>query len=98
MEIFIFSVQLTTSRFDNLTRLIHALAICDDHIYIVFIVGRQPTVQYKEKRRRTLQLALRAILYGNTSSKSVDQPGKVASPARGQLNRKNEYFPIRVRP
>ena len=24
----------------------------------------------------------------------MDQPGKVASPARGQLNRKNEYFPI----
>ena len=27
----------------------------------------------------------------------MDQPGKVASPARGQLNRKNEYFPVRVR-
>ena len=27
----------------------------------------------------------------------MDQPGKVASPARGQLNRKNGYFPIRVR-
>ena len=25
-----------------------------------------------------------------------NQPGKVASPARGQLNRKNEYFPVRV--
>ena len=32
-----------------------------------------------------------------TYSKSVDQPGKVASPARGQLNRKTEYFPVRVR-
>ena len=30
-------------------------------------------------------------------SKSMDQPGKVASPARGQLNRKNEYLPVRVR-
>ena len=29
--------------------------------------------------------------------KSMDQPGKVASPARGQRNRKNEYFPVRVR-
>ena len=28
---------------------------------------------------------------------TMDQPGKVASPARGQLNRKNEYFPVRVR-
>ena len=27
----------------------------------------------------------------------MDQPGKVASPARGQLNGKNEYFPVRVR-
>ena len=25
-----------------------------------------------------------------------DRPGKVANPARGQLNRKNEYFPVRV--
>ena len=35
-------------------------------------------------------------MYGHTYSKSMDQPGKVASPARGQLNRKNEYFPVRV--
>ena len=26
----------------------------------------------------------------------MDQPGKVANPARGQLNRENEYFPVRV--
>ena len=26
----------------------------------------------------------------------MDQPGKVASPARGQLNRKNKYLPVRV--
>ena len=26
-----------------------------------------------------------------THSKSMDQPGKVANPARGQLNRENEY-------
>ena len=37
------------------------------------------------------------VLYGHTYSKSMGQPGKVASPARGQLNRKNEYFPVRVR-
>ena len=30
-------------------------------------------------------------------SKSMDQPGKVANPARGQLNRENGYFPVRVR-
>ena len=30
-------------------------------------------------------------------SKSMDQPGKVASPARGQLIKENEYFPVPVR-
>ena len=30
-------------------------------------------------------------------SKSMDQPGKVANPARGQLNRENEYLPVRAR-
>ena len=30
-------------------------------------------------------------------SKSKDQPGKVANPARGQLSRENEYFPVPVR-
>ena len=27
----------------------------------------------------------------------MGQPGKVANPARGQLNRENKYFPVRVR-
>ena len=27
----------------------------------------------------------------------MDQPGNVANPARGQLNRKNEYSPVPVR-
>ena len=26
----------------------------------------------------------------------IDQMGKVANPARGQLNRENKYFPVRV--
>ena len=33
---------------------------------------------------------------GHIHSKSMDQPGKVANPARGQLNRENEYFPVPV--
>ena len=33
-EIFIFPVQLTTSRTGNPTRLILTLALCDDHAYI----------------------------------------------------------------
>ena len=36
-------------------------------------------------------------MYGNTYRKSMDQPGKVANPARSQLNRENEKFPVRVR-
>ena len=27
----------------------------------------------------------------------MDQPGKVVISARGQMNRENEYFPVRVR-
>ena len=38
------------------------------------------------------------LLYGMTSSKSMDQPdSKVDNPARDQLNRENEYFPVHVR-
>ena len=37
------------------------------------------------------------FMYGHTYSKSKDQAGKVANPVRGQLNRENEYFPVRVR-
>ena len=36
-------------------------------------------------------------MYGHTYSKSMDQPGKVTNPARGQLDRGNEYFPVPVR-
>ena len=28
---------------------------------------------------------------------SMDQPGKAVNPARGQLNRENDYSPVRVR-
>ena len=31
------------------------------------------------------------------STTSKDQPGKIANPARGQLNRENKYFPAPVR-
>ena len=36
-------------------------------------------------------------MYGCTYSNGKDQPGKVANPARGQLIRQNEYFPVSVR-
>ena len=33
------------------------------------------------------------IMYGHTHSKCMDQPGKVANPARGQLNREEKENP-----
>ena len=36
-------------------------------------------------------------MYGHTYSKNKDQPGKVANLACGQLNSKNEFFPVPVR-
>ena len=32
-----------------------------------------------------------------TYCESKDQPGKVANPVRGQLNKENEYFPVCAR-
>ena len=36
------------------------------------------------------------IVWSHTYSKSMDQPGNVANPARGQLNRENEHFLVPV--
>ena len=43
------------------------------------------------------EVSMKALRMVITYSESMDQPGKVANPARGQLNRENEYFPVRVR-
>ena len=54
--------------------------------------------QYNVGEKPTVKLySMYVCLYGHSYSKSMDQPGKVANPARGQLNRENEYFPVRVR-
>ena len=36
-------------------------------------------------------------MHGHTYSNSMDQPGEVANPARGQLNGENDFLPVRVR-
>ena len=36
-------------------------------------------------------------MYAHQLGKNMDQAGKVANPARGQLNRDSELFPVRVR-
>ena len=48
-----------------------------------------------EKERGCMYVRL--CMYGHTYSKSMDQQGKVDNPARGQLNRENEYVPVPVR-
>ena len=36
-------------------------------------------------------------VYGHHGEQSIDQPGKVANPARGQLGKENKHFPVPVR-
>ena len=45
----------------------------------------------------TAEFIVHVCMYRHTYSKSMYQPGKVANPARGQLNREYECFPVRVR-
>ena len=52
-----------------------------------FLSPREIVKHSKQKRTQ--------LVYGHTSySKSIDQPGKVASSARGQLNRENECMAV----
>ena len=46
---------------------------------------------------RTTLVARRYVCMAIAFSKSMDQLGEVASPARGQLNGENEYFLVPVR-
>ena len=54
---------------------------------LVWILLRLP-----EKARRRVNTGM--YVYGYHILQSMDQPGKVANPARGQLNRENKYFPV----
>ena len=50
-----------------------------------------PVVEDKKRSAWTvgLQVSFTVCMHGPTYSKSMDQPGRVANPARGQLNRRN---------
>ena len=61
-------------------------------LYCIGLRLRQHSLQHR--LFMLSQTKKRKCMYGHTYSKSMDQPGKVASPARGQLNRENEYFPV----
>ena len=54
-------------------------------------VPRQPAHRHTQAESgaysRDSSRVLYACIYGHTYSKSMDQPGKVANTARGQLNR-----------
>ena len=52
---------------------------------------------FKKRKSEPALCELYVSMYSHTYSKSMVQPGKVANPARGQLNRENEYSPVRVR-
>ena len=51
----------------------------------------------RQRRRILLRWLDNSVCMIITCSKSIDQPGKVANHARGQLNRENEYFPVPFR-
>ena len=57
-------------------------------LHYVYLEDIKPLISYSSRIY---------IMYGHTYSKSIAQPGRVASPARRKLNRRNEYFPVRVR-
>ena len=45
----------------------------------------------------SLPFQVHPLTYDHTYSKRLDQPDKVANPARGQLNRENNHFPVLIR-
>ena len=66
---------------------------------VQYIIDQVVIIYNRGENILTLIIAIQGLpnMYGHAYSKSMDQPGKVANPARRQLNRKNEFFPVRVR-
>ena len=61
-------------------------------ILLGMVEARSVNVKTTTTTTTTTHVCMYVCMYGNTYSKSMDQPGKVANPARGQLNRKNDNF------
>ena len=55
------------------------------------------TTLIKVMRMYTNYVCMYVCMYRHHIQQSMDQPGKVANPARGQLTRENEYSPVPVR-
>ena len=72
----------------------------DHYFNILFSLIHGPMKGYHYNRLRTILYYRSNTMYVCmviTYSKCKDQPGEVANPARGQLNREHEYLPIPVR-
>ena len=70
------------------------------YIYVIFLGGGDSICMYHFPHHFYTFCAFTSYMYicmVITYSKSMDPPGKVSNPGRGRLNRKNEYFPVRVR-
>ena len=69
-------------------------------IYLIYLINYRPVTGYSTKNVLhyccIMVTHVWSHMYGHTYIQSMDQASKVASPARGQLNRKNEYFPVSV--
>ena len=80
--------------------------ISEEHLRRTIWSGKKKNTEYRVLRMHIITLligiyeelhCMYVCMHGHTYSKGMDQPGKVANPARGQLNRDNEYFPVPVR-
>ena len=60
-------------------------------------LSKNPEKTEEDVIRKKVFRKIVICMYGHTYSKSMDQPGKVANPACGQLNKEKEYSPVRVR-
>ena len=47
--------------------------------------------------KQVILITMYVCMYCHHIYQSMNQPGKVANPARGQLNRENEHSPVPVR-
>ena len=67
--------------------------ICPPMIYTINMARKRPR---KGEYFAALATVCMYVCIGIAYSKSMDQPGKVANTARGQLNRRHGYFPVPV--
>ena len=60
------------------------------HLYVVLIYGTLDTESTRSRFTTVCRIYCTVCMYVHHIQQSMDQPGKVANPARGQLNRENK--------